>query len=248
MAIPPALAPTARAVGQPAPCRRAHSGFSNTILIEPLSILRAFRLTAGPPQVGRKEEAAQLCQPRLETIDFSKSHAILFLTATPSSGPKLHFPAPSSPSSLALPTPQHEGHVAIHRLRTNKALTASDLNELERMLSLNGVGDPATIQKAKEESQGLGLFVRSLVGLDRGAAKEAFAQFLAGTTLGANQIEFVDMIINHLTEHGVMSAALLYESPFTDVTPHGPDGLFTSAQVDDLVSILDQVRATALAS
>jgi type I restriction enzyme R subunit len=45
-----------------------------------------------------------------------------------------------------------------------------------------------------------------------------------------------------------MSAALLYESPFTDVTPHGPDGLFTSAQVDDLVSILDQVRATALAS
>jgi type I restriction enzyme, R subunit len=143
---------------------------------------------------------------------------------------------------------EHEDHVAIHRLRTNKALTESDLDELERMLTLNGVGDPETIQKAKEESQGLGLFVRSLVGLDRGAAKEAFAQFLAGTTLGANQIEFVDMIINHLTEHGVMSAALLYESPFTDVTPHGPDGLFTSAQVDDLVSILDQVRATALAS
>jgi type I restriction enzyme R subunit len=143
---------------------------------------------------------------------------------------------------------EHEDHVAIHRLRTNKALTESDLNELERMLTLNGVGDPETIQKAKEESQGLGLFVRSLVGLDRGAAKEAFAQFLAGTTLGANQIEFVDMIINHLTEHGVMSAALLYESPFTDVTPHGPDGLFTSAQVDDLVSILDRVRETALAS
>jgi type I restriction enzyme, R subunit len=143
---------------------------------------------------------------------------------------------------------EHEDHVAIHRLRTNKALTASDLNELERMLTLNGVGDPETIQKAKEESQGLGLFVRSLVGLDRGAAKEAFAQFLAGTTLSANEIEFVDMIINHLTEHGVMSAALLYESPFTDITPHGPDGLFTSAQVDDLLSILDQVRSTALAS
>jgi type I restriction enzyme R subunit len=142
----------------------------------------------------------------------------------------------------------HEDHIAIHRLRTNKALTALDLTELELMLASNGVGDAAAIQKATEDSQGLGLFVRALVGLDRGAAKEAFAEFLAGKTLGANQIHFVDMIINHLTEHGVMSAALLYESPFTDLSPHGPDGLFTSDEVDALVAVLDQVRAAAVAA
>jgi len=143
---------------------------------------------------------------------------------------------------------QHEDHVAIHRLRMNKPLTASDLTELEEMLTANGVGDPEVIQKAKEESQGLGLFVRSLVGLHRGAAKEAFADFLAGTTLSANQIQFIDLIINHLTDRGVMSASLLYESPFTDISPHGPDGLFASSQVDDLVAILDRVRSTALAA
>ena len=49
-----------------------------------------------------------------------------------------------------------------------------------------------------------------------------------GKTLTANQIEFVNLIVDHLTEHGVMDAALLYESPFTDLTPQGPDGLFTS--------------------
>ena len=46
-----------------------------------------------------------------------------------------------------------------------------------------------------------------------------FAGFLTGKTLNASQIEFVNLIVDHLTEHGVMGAALLYESPFTDVTP-----------------------------
>jgi type I restriction enzyme R subunit len=143
---------------------------------------------------------------------------------------------------------EHEDHIAIHKLRMNKALTPSDLDELERMLATSGIGDVDDVRKAKEESHGLGLFVRSLVGLDREAAKQAFAGFLAGKTLVANQIEFVNLIVDHLTEHGVMGAALLYESPFTDLTPRGPDGLFTSSQLDELLAVLDQVRASALAA
>ena len=141
---------------------------------------------------------------------------------------------------------EHQDHIAIHKLRMSKALTAADLAELERMLAENGVGGAAEINRAKEVSQGLGLFVRSLVGLDREAAKEALAGFMSGKTLRANQIEFVNLIVNHLTEHGVMDAALLYESPFTDITPQGPDGLFTSVEVDELMTVLDLVRATAL--
>jgi type I restriction enzyme R subunit len=44
-----------------------------------------------------------------------------------------------------------------------------------------------------------------------------------------------------------MPVERLYESPFTDLSPYGPDGLFPTSQVDDLVSILDGVRSTALA-
>ena len=140
----------------------------------------------------------------------------------------------------------HQDHITIHKLRMNKIMTATDLEELERMLVQNGIGGSAEIQRAKEESKGLGLFVRSLVGLEREAAKEALAGFLSGKMLAANQIEFLNLIVNHLTEHGIMDAALLYESPFVDLSPQGPDGLFTSPQLDELVLVLECVYAHAV--
>jgi type I restriction enzyme, R subunit len=142
----------------------------------------------------------------------------------------------------------HQDHVAVNKLRMNKPLTKSDLDELERMLAESGVGRAEEINQAKEEAHGLGLFVRSLVGLDRTAAKEALGGFLDSRKLGGNQIEFVNLVVDHLTEHGLMTAAQLYEAPFTDVTPRGPDEIFTSDQVEDLIRILDSVRVSASAA
>jgi len=70
---------------------------------------------------------------------------------------------------------QHQDRVAVHKLRTNRQLTQTDLEELERMLRDSGVGTTEDVERAKAQAEGLGLFVRSLVGLDRAAAKEAFA-------------------------------------------------------------------------
>jgi type I restriction enzyme R subunit len=80
------------------------------------------------------------------------------------------------------------------------------------------------------------------------AAKKAFGSFLDDSAFTASQIEFVDLIVNHLTEEGVMSPSLLYESPFTDLAPTGPDGLFDATQVERLLTVLNEVESAARAT
>lgn len=66
-------------------------------------------------------------------------------------------------------------------------------------------------------------------------------------TNSGNQMEFVNLVVDHLTEHGVLEPGRLYESPFTDVTPHGPEGLFSDREVSRLVDVLVSVRRSAAA-
>ena len=144
---------------------------------------------------------------------------------------------------------EHEDHIAIHKLRMNSALTATDLDELERMLAESGVGGA----RGHRARQG-GVATASACSCARWSGwtarppRKRLPASWPGKTLSANQIEFVNLIVDHLTEHGVMDAALLYESPFTDLTPHGPDGLFTSSQVDELMAVLAQVKSAAIAA
>jgi type I restriction enzyme, R subunit len=63
----------------------------------------------------------------------------------------------------------------------------------------------------------------------------------------ANQIEFINLVVDYLTENGVMEPDRLYESPFTDINPLGPEGVFPSAKVDQMVQVLAGIRKSAAA-
>ena len=133
----------------------------------------------------------------------------------------------------------------MRRLRWGERLSPGDLQELELLLAQCG-GSQEEIAKVKSEGNGLGLFVRTLVGLDREAAKRALGSFLTDHT--ANQIEFVNLVVDHLTEHGTLDAGVLYESPFTDIAPSGPDSLFSGDELQQLVAILSEIQTSAIAA
>jgi type I restriction enzyme R subunit len=55
------------------------------------------------------------------------------------------------------------------------------------------------------------------------------------------------MIIEHLTHRGVMDPALLYEPPFTDIAPTGPDQLFDEERVTRLFTRIRAINDSAVA-
>jgi type I restriction enzyme R subunit len=138
----------------------------------------------------------------------------------------------------------NESHIAVLKVRRNEPLTPTDLAELERIFLEAHVGEAEEIALVNAEG-GLGLLVRSLVGLDREAAKSAFSAFQAGRPLSSNQLEFLNLIIDHLTEKGQMEPSLLYESPFTDFNPLGVAGVFSLTDAKAVVDILHEVRRRA---
>jgi type I restriction enzyme R subunit len=87
-----------------------------------------------------------------------------------------------------------------------------------------------------------------MVGLDRTVAPAALAEFTAASTLTGNQIRFVELLVDQLTQRGVVDPALIYEKPFTGVAPTEPESLFTGAQVLVLLEVLRWIRESVLAS
>jgi type I restriction enzyme R subunit len=138
----------------------------------------------------------------------------------------------------------HEDHLALQRLKRSQPLTPTDLTELEQMLVQAG-GTPEMISKVSAGSASLGIFIRSLVGMDRDAVYQAFNEFVSGTKATPDQLEFIDLIVAELTANGVVEARRLYESPYLDISPQGPEALFPSAKVDRMFEILEDFKRRA---
>lgn len=140
---------------------------------------------------------------------------------------------------------QKSNHLTIHKLRNNIQITKNEIVSLEQMLFEQGeLGSKQEFIKAFGE-QPLGKFIRSILGLDANAAKLAFGSLLEGKTLNAQQIRFLDTVINFFTVKGVIEPSMLFEPPFTDISESGIMGVFDEATSADIISLISDINKTA---
>ena len=57
----------------------------------------------------------------------------------------------------------------------------------------------------------------------------------------------MDLLINHLTEQGVVDPARFYESPYTDLSDQGISGVFPEADVQSIIAVVNDIRLRAVA-
>jgi len=134
----------------------------------------------------------------------------------------------------------NENHITIAKLKRGLTLTPTDLSELERFVfEAQEVESRDKFEECFGTEKSLPLFIRSLVGLDRQAVQQAFSKYLQGSTYNEKQIRFIEMMIDHLTQNGVLDAAQLYEPPFNQIHYEGIDGVFGDADADNIFGVVE---------
>ncbi|CAK2471397.1 type I restriction enzyme, R subunit [Vibrio crassostreae] len=141
----------------------------------------------------------------------------------------------------------HQDQLTIQKLKRNKAITQADLDVLEGLLLVaSGMSDVETYREKILQEKPLGTFIRELVGLDMNAAKEAFSSFLDEEAYNAEQIQFVDQVIDYLVNNGILDMSQLFEPPFTDNHGESAYGFFDEGSVVELFGVIRNVNANAV--
>lgn len=142
---------------------------------------------------------------------------------------------------------ENENFLVIQKLKKNIPITTVELRQLEEMM-FDGAERGTKDDFIKEYGeQPLGWFIRSIVGMDVNAAKMAFGDFLNTGNLSADQIHFIDTIIDFLSTKGVIDKKMLFEVPFKNFHTEGLMGVFDEDSAKKVIQILENINHNAVA-
>ena len=143
---------------------------------------------------------------------------------------------------------ENKHQLTISKLLTNEPITEKELKLLEELL-FDG-DERGTRQDFIKEfgEEPLGVFIRSIIGLDIKAAQNAFSDFIQAGSLRADQMTFIQNIITYLTKNGTIEPSMLFESPFTDMNDQGLLGIFEDGDAHKVISIIERINENAMIS
>lgn len=141
---------------------------------------------------------------------------------------------------------ENKNQLTISKLLTNQPITVQELKLLEDIL-FDG-DERGTIEDFQKEfgTEPLGVFIRTILGLDVKVAQQAFSEFLQTGSLRADQMTFIQNIITYLTKNGTIEPSMLFESPFTDLNDQGLIGIFEDGDAHKVISIIERINENAI--
>lgn len=142
---------------------------------------------------------------------------------------------------------QQSNLMVIQKLHRNIPITSGELEELERLLFEQGAVSTKEELQSAIGNKPLGTFVRSIIGMEVSAAKEAFSTILENKTLNSQQIRFLDQIIDFFAHEGYIEPSRLFESPFSDIIDGGISGAFDQDTSIMIIQMIVGVNENAVA-
>ncbi|MBR1627901.1 MAG: hypothetical protein IJ679_01370 [Lachnospiraceae bacterium] len=137
---------------------------------------------------------------------------------------------------------KNRNSLVIHKLTHNQPMNKSDYKELEYILTVE-LGNRDDYQWEFGDTP-FGLLVRKIAKLDHAAAMEAFSAFINEENLNAQQIEFVQKVIDHVEQNRYMEdMGALLRAPFDK--PRSFVGLFAAGQQRKLIETIRKIRQNA---
>ena len=146
--------------------------------------------------------------------------------------------------------------LSIKKLRNNIELDNEDLKELKQLLYSN---EEVSLESLKNENnteiekisslygekESFGIFIRSLVGLDRTAINKEFSEFLNKEKFNSNQIELINLIIENIVKYGAYSKSEIPKLS-NDILGTSIFNLFTDENdLQKIVNIIDKINFNA---
>lgn len=139
----------------------------------------------------------------------------------------------------------HKNQAAINKLLHNEPISTEDYKELERIFT-EELGTMEDYQ-ANYQDTPFGLLIRKIAKMDRDAAYAAFSTFIAEERPNAEQIHFIEQVVDYVTENGYINNVLdLMKAPFD--RPYKFSVIFTREEQVKFVQIINSIKSNALAA
>lgn len=137
----------------------------------------------------------------------------------------------------------HKNQPEISKLLHNEPISADDYKELERIFTKE-LGTAEDYQMNYQDTP-FGLLIRKIAKMDRNAAYAAFSTFIAEERPNAEQIHFIEQVVDYVAENGYINNILdLMKAPFD--RPYKFSVIFTREEQMKLVQVIKSIKNNAL--